>query len=78
MPAPNLFLIGVRDAEAATAFYSDLFEIEPTFTSPPLRSLRSCPRCPVRTVDGLQRARGPEPPPYDRDRTHDAGAIAGD
>lgn len=34
MPAPNLFLIYVRDAEAATAFYSDLFEIEPTFTSP--------------------------------------------
>lgn len=28
MPAPNLFLIYVRDAEAATAFYSDLFEIE--------------------------------------------------
>lgn len=34
MPAPNLFLIGVRDAEAATAFYRDLFEIEPVFTSP--------------------------------------------
>lgn len=34
MPAPNLFLIGVRDAKAATAFYSDLFEIEPTFVSP--------------------------------------------
>ncbi|MGR3933723.1 VOC family protein [Streptomyces sp. BRA346] len=34
MPAPNLFLIGVRDAETATAFYSDLFEIEPTFISP--------------------------------------------
>lgn len=34
MPAPNLFLIYVRDAEAATAYYSDLFEIEPTFTSP--------------------------------------------
>lgn len=34
MPAPNLFLIYVRDAEAATAFYSNLFEIEPTFTSP--------------------------------------------
>lgn len=34
MPAPNLFLIGVRDAQAATAFYSDLFEIEPTFVSP--------------------------------------------
>ncbi|WP_432093275.1 VOC family protein [Streptomyces sp. bgisy100] len=34
MPAPNLFLIGVRDAGTATAFYSDLFEIEPTFISP--------------------------------------------
>ncbi|HEY4614844.1 MAG TPA: VOC family protein [Citricoccus sp.] len=34
MPAPNLFLVYVRDAEAATAFYSALFEIEPTFTSP--------------------------------------------
>ncbi|CCQ15016.1 Glyoxalase [Rhodococcus sp. AW25M09] len=34
MPAPNLFLIGVRDVESATAFYSDLFEIEPTFISP--------------------------------------------
>lgn len=33
MPAPNLFLIYVSDAEAATAFYSNLFEIEPTFTS---------------------------------------------
>ncbi|WP_019202544.1 VOC family protein [Tsukamurella sp. 1534] len=34
MPAPNLFLIYVRDAEAATAFYSRLFEIEPSFVSP--------------------------------------------
>lgn len=34
MAAPNLFLIGVRDAQAATAFYSDLFELEPTFNSP--------------------------------------------
>ncbi|NUJ88343.1 glyoxalase [Plantibacter sp. MCCC 1A11337] len=34
MPAPNLFLIQVQDAEAATAFYSDLFTIEPDFTSP--------------------------------------------
>ncbi|UNX54008.1 VOC family protein [Georgenia sp. TF02-10] len=34
MPAPNLFLIYVRDAKTATAFYSDLFGIEPTFTSP--------------------------------------------
>lgn len=34
MPAPNLFLIYVREAENATAFYSDRFEIERTFTSP--------------------------------------------
>lgn len=34
MPAPNLFLVYVSDAEVATAFYRNLFEIEPTFTSP--------------------------------------------
>ncbi len=34
MSAPNLFLIYVSDAEASTAFYGDLFEIEPSFTSP--------------------------------------------
>lgn len=34
MSAPNLFLIYVSDAAAATDFYRNLFEIEPTFTSP--------------------------------------------
>jgi catechol 2,3-dioxygenase-like lactoylglutathione lyase family enzyme len=34
MPAPNLFLVYVRDAEEATAFYSDLFGIRPCSTSP--------------------------------------------
>lgn len=34
MSAPNLFLIYVSDAERSTAFYSGLFDIEPTFTSP--------------------------------------------
>lgn len=34
MPAPNLFLIYVRDAGAATAFYRKLFEVDPVFTSP--------------------------------------------
>lgn len=34
MSAPNLFLIYVSDVERSTAFYSDLFNIEPTFTSP--------------------------------------------
>lgn len=34
MTAPNLFLIYVQDAQAATAFYSDLFDLQPIFTSP--------------------------------------------
>lgn len=34
MPTPNLFLVYVQDAPAATAFYSDLFDIQPSFTSP--------------------------------------------
>lgn len=34
MPAPNLFLTYVSDVERSTDFYSRLFDIEPTFTSP--------------------------------------------
>lgn len=34
MSAPNLFLVYVRDTARATAFYSDLFDITPQFTSP--------------------------------------------
>ncbi|MGP9695017.1 VOC family protein [Brachybacterium sp. AOP25-B2-12] len=34
MTAPNLFLIHVRDTAVSAAFYSGLFEIGPTFTSP--------------------------------------------
>ena len=34
MSAPNLFLIYVRDAEAATKFYRSFFDIEPVFSSP--------------------------------------------
>ena len=34
MTAPNLFLTYVTDAQRSTAFYSDLFSIQPTFTSP--------------------------------------------
>ena len=34
MSAPNLFLIYVQDAEEAAAFYSSLFDIQPSFTSP--------------------------------------------
>ncbi|MFI2363938.1 VOC family protein [Promicromonospora sp. NPDC019610] len=34
MPAPNLFLVYVTDVERATAFYADLFEIEPVMRAP--------------------------------------------
>jgi catechol 2,3-dioxygenase-like lactoylglutathione lyase family enzyme len=34
MPTPNLFLIYVTDVERATAFYCDLFEMEPLMTTP--------------------------------------------
>lgn len=34
MAAPNLFLIYVTDIERSTAFYSDLFDIEPVLLTP--------------------------------------------
>lgn len=34
MPAPSLFIIYVTDVAASTAFYSELFEMSPRFTSP--------------------------------------------
>lgn len=34
MSAPNLFIVYVTDVAASTAFYSQLFEMTPRFTSP--------------------------------------------
>lgn len=34
MPAPNLFIVYVTDVEASSAFYSELFELSPRFSSP--------------------------------------------
>lgn len=34
MAAPNLFLVYVSDVERATAFYRELFEIEPVMVTP--------------------------------------------
>lgn len=73
MPAPNLFLIYVRDAEAATAFYSDLFEIEPTFTSPHYVAFEVAPASCSRCGRG-QRTRGPEHPSHERSRADGAGS----
>jgi predicted enzyme related to lactoylglutathione lyase len=34
MTTPNLFLIYVTDVERSTAFYSDLFDMQPKMTTP--------------------------------------------
>lgn len=34
MPTPNLFLVYVTDTEASTAFYRDLFDMEPDMITP--------------------------------------------
>lgn len=34
MPNPNLFLTYVSDTEISTAFYSDIFDMQPSFISP--------------------------------------------
>lgn len=34
MPTPNLFLVHVRDADASTAFYRGLFDVDPNFVTP--------------------------------------------
>jgi predicted enzyme related to lactoylglutathione lyase len=34
MTAPNMFIVYVTDAPAATRFYGDLFEMKPSFESP--------------------------------------------
>lgn len=34
MPRPNLFLLYVTDATSAASFYSELFEMKPSFVSP--------------------------------------------
>lgn len=43
MCTPNLFLFYVRDIEAASAFYNNLFEIEPVFTSPRYVAFEAAP-----------------------------------
>ena len=43
MPAPNLFLVYVTDVDRSTAFYSDLFEIEPTMVTPRYVSFEVAP-----------------------------------
>ncbi|MEU6859753.1 VOC family protein [Glycomyces sp. NPDC046736] len=34
MPAPNLFIVYVADAQASARFYGDLFDLEPVFETP--------------------------------------------
>ncbi|WP_098731684.1 VOC family protein [Brevibacterium epidermidis] len=43
MATPNLFLIYVTDTTASTAFYSDLFEMEPEMVTPRYVSFEVAP-----------------------------------
>lgn len=43
MAVPNLFLIYVTDVERSTAFYSDLFEMEPVAVTPRYVSFEVAP-----------------------------------
>jgi predicted enzyme related to lactoylglutathione lyase len=43
MPTPNLFLIYVTDTAASTAFYRDLFEMEPEMVTPHYVSFEIAP-----------------------------------
>lgn len=43
MSTPNLFLIYVTDVERATAFYSDLFDMEPAMVTPRYVSFEVAP-----------------------------------
>ncbi|GHT85645.1 hypothetical protein FACS1894129_4410 [Actinomycetota bacterium] len=77
MSAPNLFLTYVSDAKRSTAFYSDLFDIEPNFTSPRYVSLRGDTRGAVRHLDRPQRGHHPRHAPHERDRTHGPPVVRG-
>lgn len=68
--APNLFLIYVRDAEAATAFYRDLFEIEPVFTSPRYIAFEVAPGVLFAVWSGKRERAVPETP-----RTSEVGLM---
>ncbi|MGO2112592.1 MAG: VOC family protein [Pseudoclavibacter sp.] len=70
MTAPNLFLIYVRDAEAATAFYRDLFEIEPVFTSPRYIAFEVAPGVLFAVWSGKRERAVPETP-----RTSEVGLM---
>ena len=69
MSAPNLFLTYVSDAKRSTAFYSDLFDIEPNFTSPRYVAFEVTPGVLFAIWTG-QRGHHPRHAPHERDRTH--------
>ena len=73
MPAPDLFLVYVRDADAATKFYRNLFDIEPVFVESPLRRVRGGSGGGVRTVVRSERPRDPRHAPHLRDRSDRSG-----
>lgn len=74
--APNLFLTYVSDAKRSTAFYSDLFDIEPNFTSPRYVAFEVTPGVLFAIWTG-QRGHHPRHAPHERDRTHGPPVVRG-
>ena len=62
MTAPNLFITYVSDATAAAAFYGDLFEIEPTLTTPGFVAFRVAPEVELAVWSGISDAAVPATP----------------
>lgn len=69
MPTPNLFLVYVSDVERSTAFYSDLFGMEPQMVTPRY--------VPYEVAPGVLFAlwNGGVTPPSDTPRTSEVGLM---
>ncbi|MFC8732124.1 VOC family protein [Luteimicrobium sp. NPDC057192] len=62
MTAPNLFITYVADAPKAAAFYADLFELEPTLTTPGYIVFRVAPGVDFAVWSGVSDASVPQTP----------------
>jgi predicted enzyme related to lactoylglutathione lyase len=56
MTAPNSFITYVSDATSAAAFYADLFEIQPTLTTPRFVAFRVAPEVEFAVWSGVSDA----------------------
>lgn len=89
MSAPNLFLVYVSDTARATTFYRELFDVEPTFTSPRYVAFDAAPGVLFALWSGRPDAAVPDTPrtsevglmvpggPAEIDAIHDAWVAKG-